>query len=161
MEHTAWNMKHGFSLMEILLAIGILTIITAVSLPTFFGYQASIEADEEIGKIRSTLRDAQGRAIAVQENSKWGVRFTHPASGSELYQLFSGPTYAGGTVWETIYLSPRLTFTAPPSGTSTDVIFNKRNGNSASTTDIVITVRARNRSDIIESITVSPKGNIQ
>ena len=152
--------QNGFSLIEILLAVGILTILAALAFSAYTGYRTAIEAEEEINKIRSTLRHAQGNAIAFEQNSQWGVHFSNPAGSDPIYELFYGASYPG-TIKETIYLSSRFMFTAPASGASEDIMFEKRSGRSTSALTITITIQPRSGNEPIKSVFVTKEGNIQ
>ena len=152
--------KNGFSLLEILLIMGILVILVTVVSSSFISYQVVVEADEEANRIRSLLRSAQGKAINFEENSQWGVHFSNPSSGSPLYELFTGSSYPG-TVKETIYLSPRFIFTNPAIGATQDVIFQKRSGKNTNATTIIITITPASGQNQTRNISVTGEGNIQ
>lgn len=152
--------KNGFSLLEILLVIGILIILGSVAFSSFINYQIVIEADEEANRIRSLLRSAQGKAISFEENSQWGVHFSNPSAGSSSYELFVGSTYPG-IIKETVYLSSRFIFTHPAIDTTQDIMFQKRSGKSTSSTAITITIAPKSGQDQTRNITVTSEGTIQ
>ena len=152
--------KKGFSLLEILLVMGILAILGTVAFSSFVNYQIVVEADEEANRIRSLLRFAQGKSINFEENSQWGVHFFNPSSGSPLYELFAGSSYPG-TIKETAYLPPRFTFTSPAVGTVQDIIFKKRNGESMDSSTITITITPTSGQNQSRNISVTSQGNIQ
>lgn len=157
----SYQLHRGFTLLEMLLVMGVLIALAAISMPMYNGYRTTVEAEEEIGKIRSTLRSAQGKASAFEENSQWGVRFTNPASGvAPFYEFFQGASYPG-TIKETTYLSPRLMFQSPSSGTTQDVVFEKRSGKSTSVATITIIVKPRSGNVAVKSVLVTREGNIQ
>lgn len=150
----------GFSIIEILLAMGILSILMAISSSVFIGYRNTVEAEEEISHIRSLLRSAQGKAIAFEENSQWGVHFSNPLVGNPTYELFAGSAYPG-TIKETIFLSSRYMFVSPASGSTQDVIFEKRSGRSTSASTITITIKPRSGETPVKSADVTREGIIQ
>ncbi|TSC78595.1 MAG: hypothetical protein G01um101433_156 [Parcubacteria group bacterium Gr01-1014_33] len=152
--------QNGFSLIEILLAAGILAVLATLAFSAYTGYRTGVEAEEEINKIRSTLREAQGNAIGFLQNSQWGVRFSNPTVGDPLYELFYGVSYPG-TIQETTYLSSRFTFTSPVSGSSRDILFEKRSGRSTSAHTITITIQPRSGTEPIKNVSVTQEGNIE
>ena len=152
--------ERGFSLLEILLVMGILVILSAVAVSSFINYQIVVEADEEAQRIESLLRSAQGKAITFEENSQWGVHFSNPSSSPSFYEIFAGPTYPG-TIKETIYLSSRFVFTNPVVGATQDIIFEKRSGKSTIGATIIITIAPQSGQAQTRNISVTSEGNIQ
>ena len=152
--------KNGFSLLEILLVLGILVILVAAVSSSFISYQVVVEADEEANRIRSMLRSAQGKAINLEDNSQWGVHFSNPVAGSPLYELFAGASYPG-TIKETTYLSSRLMFINPAVNSTQDIMFQKRSGKSTNSATIVITIAPQSGQPQTRNISVTGEGNIQ
>ena len=150
----------GFTLLEILLVMGILVIISAMSFSTYTSYRVNVEADEEMNKIRSILHDARGRAIAFEQNSQWGVRFSNPVATDPIYELFQGSSYPG-IIKETVYLSSRFMFIAPAVGMVQDVIFQKRSGKSTNASTITISIGPRGGGLSMISTTITQAGKIE
>lgn len=150
----------GFTLLEILLVVGILVVISTISFSTYTGYRTNVEAGEEINKIRSILRNAQGKAIVFEQNSQWGVRFSNPVAGDPIYELFRGSSYPG-TIQETVYLSSRFLFLAPTSGAVQDIIFEKRSGKSTNASTITISIGPRSGTLPIMNLTITREGKIE
>lgn len=152
----------GFSFIEIILVLAILSIIAAVSLPSFFGYKTITALKEGEKSIISKLRQAQGKAISNENFKKWGVRFVNPlGSPTSYYELFNTPTnYADVTkvIVETIFLPDGIDFdTLPADGAAAiDVIFNQLLG----TIDIAKTINIKNQSGQIKTITIDVTGKI-
>lgn len=82
-------MTKGFTLLEILLALGILAAIFAAGLPlltnVYLGFQLNAESDNLIG----VLRKAQSLAFANQNQSAYGVEILE-----NQYVVFKGGSYA-------------------------------------------------------------------
>ncbi len=81
----------GFTLVELLIAVSILVIITAATIPnfnTFITSQNLLQAREEV---KNGIRDAQNRAITgVDSNSTytwWGIKFVNNGSTNATYQI--------------------------------------------------------------------------
>ena len=150
----------GFTLIEILLVMAILVALGSIAIAPFIGSRTAIESEEEINHVRSLLRSAQGKAIALEDNSQWGVRFSNPAGNPATYELFAGAAYPG-TVKEKVYLSPRFKFTSPASGLNQAVIFLKRSGKSSSGGSITITIQPNGAGTPVRSVVVTSEGTIQ
>ena len=149
----------GFTLLELLLVIGILVILAGAGVAYYRNSVKGIEADETGKVIVGDLRDARSRALYGQDRMNWGLRFVNSSTPSTYYyQMFETPTIfsdASTTVVATTYLPGVINFKIPGSGTSTDIIFGKIVGTIATTTSIVINLES---TDI--TITATPIGNI-
>lgn len=149
----------AFSLLELLLVIGILVILGAVVSPFLFGGKTSIEVEEEAKKIAGVLRLAQNKAMSREEGLSWGVHFDNITSTEPFYDFFKGDSYVAGTSTERYYLSNNIIFQAPASGTTTDAIFSKRSGSLSVNATATIAVKSVSP-EIIKTITISPNGRI-
>ncbi|KKP97682.1 MAG: N-methylation motif domain protein [Parcubacteria group bacterium GW2011_GWD2_38_12] len=147
--------EYGFTLLEVILVLAILAIISTISFSYLGGFKTSSELDETAGQIVGKLREAQGKAMTGEDNKKWGVHFDN--TGAEpFYDFFSTTnSYASGsTIVETIYLThlaQGITFTAPTSGQSIDVIFSKITGVPSSAQNIVINLQNSTKTISIET----------
>lgn len=70
----------GFTLVEMMVVIGIMAIVSAIAIPNFFSFAAGM-------KLRSASRDLysnfqQARMKAIRHNTRWAIRFT--ASGYQM-----------------------------------------------------------------------------
>jgi len=142
----------GLTLLEILLAIAILSILVVFSIISYDGYTRNTELDFIAKDIKSDLKGVRGKAMNGQEGKDWGVHFNNGTN--DLYEIFSGSTYVGGTVEGVVYLPGVITFSSPAEGNSKDIIFNNITGTANQDS---ITVSSGSNS---VTITVSPEGNI-
>ena len=148
----------GFTLLEILLVFGIAAILAATTAPGFFRYRAARQLPAQVTSVVAVLRATQARAVSQEGGNLWGVHFEYPASDPQFYQVFSG-TWATGTKEVRTNLGTYVTFVAPASGTSTDVIFTKRTG---TTTAATITLALKSApSTTQEDITVTAQGTVE
>ena len=60
-------MKHGFTLIEVVVVVGVIAIIAAVTLASFPEFSERIGIEQEAGKFALSLRKAQTYALAVRE----------------------------------------------------------------------------------------------
>jgi type II secretory pathway pseudopilin PulG len=118
--------------MEVLLAAAVLVIVASIGAFSYVGYQRSVELDAAARLLVATLRDAQGRSMAGQDDRPWGVHLdVHPTNRYVLYRD-DGSGYAGSTVREETYLSSYVKIASVTvSGGGSDVVFLKRTGRAA------------------------------
>lgn len=130
----------GFTLLEMLLVIGILSVLAVAGFAYYRNSVKNIEFDEAAKDIIATLNDARSRALAGQSGWNWGVNFVN--SSTPYYQIFSSPTnFANGstTIDSTYYLPGTVAFSVPsaPNG-STSILFNKITGVAATASIAII-----------------------
>ncbi|MEW6617315.1 MAG: type II secretion system protein [Patescibacteria group bacterium] len=82
--------NRGFTLIEILLSLAIISVIVATGIPIFQSFQNRNELDIATVTLAQSLRRAQLLAQASDGDTSWG---THTQSGS--ITLFKGPNYVG------------------------------------------------------------------
>jgi prepilin-type N-terminal cleavage/methylation domain-containing protein len=114
------TLSHGFSLIEVLLVMGLFTIIIGVSFPVYQQTQNHNAAILAANAIEQSVHRAVMLARSGQQDGSWGVRV---ASGA--VTLFYGETYATrDTDYDEIYTIPStITFSATP-----EMVFEKYTG---------------------------------
>lgn len=118
-------MSKGFSLIEILLSVGLITIIMAFALPVHQTFQSRIDRNVAANVAANSLRQAQSLARGMTEDDNWGVAI----SGADLI-VFKGASFATrDTGYDEIYALPT---TVTVSGT-TEYVFDKTTGRPQST----------------------------
>ncbi|OGY45138.1 MAG: hypothetical protein A2729_00075 [Candidatus Buchananbacteria bacterium RIFCSPHIGHO2_01_FULL_39_14] len=80
----------GFTIVEILIILGVLAIVATLSLPFIQSFQVSSDLTTYSEQLTQTLRRAQQKAMAGQNNSAWGVYFNN---GQKKVILFKGVDY--------------------------------------------------------------------
>jgi prepilin-type N-terminal cleavage/methylation domain-containing protein len=98
----------GFSLIEMLLSIAILTILVGVSLPIFGNFQARNDVDLTAQSVMSMVRRAQVYSRSVNRDVAWSVEFQ-----ANTITLFAGTNFASrNTAYdETIAVPASVTVT--------------------------------------------------
>ena len=86
------NGVKSFTLIEILIVIGILAILVVMALPAFRSFRAEADLNDSADKIINTLRLAQSKTLASEEANQWGVYFSTSTLPHQ-YTLFQGASY--------------------------------------------------------------------
>ena len=116
----------AFTLIELLIVIGIIAIMSSIGVGYYFGYYKQTMLRSQADKISSFLYLVQQKSIGQEGRTNWGIHFENPTSGTPYYASFQGTTYS--TPVEKIYLDGSLTYEYPASGQSLDIVFSKITG---------------------------------
>jgi prepilin-type N-terminal cleavage/methylation domain-containing protein len=148
----------GFSLIELLISVTIVAILAGLS-ARYYGRayrEAILRTNAE--QIQSVLRLARQRTVSQQEGVEWGVHFENLAGGADFYEIYKTATYSSANVTEKYFLDSILDFTSPPAGTSTNVLFSRRTGETGTTTDITLFLSVPNAT---RTIRIYPSGVVE
>lgn len=124
------TVQSGFTLIEILVVMGILSIILSYSLIVSFDAYRGYTIRSERGIIVSILSRARSRAVTNYFQSMHGVCYDGLAKN---YILFQGQSYALATIKETTGANPVTAFTSSPSAffcSNGGVVFTQLSGTS-------------------------------
>jgi len=109
--------SHGFTLVEVLLVIGLLVIIFALglfmSMETYRGYSRRSERDTLV----AVLERARSRAMANVDQHAWGACYDGSVASDPQFVIFSGPSYASAYRTDPVPANPGVTLdlsAAPP-----------------------------------------------
>lgn len=116
--------KSGFSLIELILVVAIISIVGASTIPVGSRFLVQNNFRNKTSEIVSSLRTAQINTISGKEDRQWGVEIS--ASTIKLYAV-------GDSAFD-------QTFSIPPSISITQntIVFNKLTGNPTTTGSIVV-----------------------
>lgn len=87
--------RNGFTLVEVIIVVSIISLLTAGLIPSFSNYTKSQTLKQAQEQIVSDLANVQNRALAGEQGAGvtgtkyWGIRFT---DGSATYQYFAHTT---------------------------------------------------------------------
>lgn len=93
--------ERGFTILEIMIAISIMAIITAITIISFASFRSRTDLNGNAQSIVSVLNIAKSNTISSQQASQWGVHFE-----TNLYALFRGATYSAADPDTKIYNIP-------------------------------------------------------
>ena len=95
--------KRGFTLVEIIIIIGITAIIAGITVPLMVGNKSAKGLPTAIENMTSLLQSAQQRSVSQEGGHSWGVHFENPTSGQGFFTMYYD-TYSTSTRSEIYYL---------------------------------------------------------
>lgn len=155
--HGVVNRK-AFTLIELLIVIGLIVAIIAVALPNLFGRRNTEDLANTATQIATLVRQAQSDAMAQEGGLSWGIHFQN-GPGTPSYSLFSSSSSAynaSGTMGyyrlpSTVgYLASIL-----PVGSSSTVIFSQITGTASASTSVGLYLLADSSQQSVVSIALS------
>lgn len=151
-------MKHGFTLLELIMVVAIVAVIAFVTTPLTIQFYQTQTLNGVQNQLLEVLGRARNKSVAQLNDSAFGVYLA--ASTSLTYTLFQGSTYATRTsLLDEFYDVPPSTTIVFP-GNATTILFTKHTGipvnesGGSATGTIVIT-----RGGTTKTITVDEFGN--
>lgn len=149
--------KKGFTLVELLVVIGLIIATSAVSFIFILNYRQMRDVQFTIQEITTILRSAQNRSVSQEEGSRWGVHFENSPTGG-FFNLFRGAEYENSSITATTSLRSTIQFNTPGTNNNLNVIFSPISGlPNASATVIISLVSDANTSS---SVTINSNGEI-
>jgi prepilin-type N-terminal cleavage/methylation domain-containing protein len=111
----------GFTLLEILIVVGISLILFYLIIPVGLDFYKSQQIDNETRIMVQTLKRAQSKAMAAESDSKFGVYINN-----DNYILFRGDSYASrNSQYDEVFdLSGSITIEDSPK----EIVFSKVEG---------------------------------
>jgi prepilin-type N-terminal cleavage/methylation domain-containing protein len=119
--------KSGFSFIELLLVMGIIAIVSGVSLISLVGRRNTVTLNTTADKIVALLREAQSRSVGQASSTTWGVHFDNTNIAQPFYSLFAG-TYSTSSRENVYPLPTNIEFTTVAGGA--DATFAQISGRS-------------------------------
>ncbi len=141
--------KKGFSLLEIILATGIIILITGISIPIYQSYQVRNDIDLAVFSIVEGLYRAQALSRANRGDSTWGVYAT-----TSKVIVFKGSDFNSRDI--NFDEENNISDTISISGIN-EIVFDKLTGYPKTTGTIILTTINNSTS----SISINSKGMIE
>ncbi len=156
LQPTTYNLqpKSGFTLIELLITVAILTTVSIAGFIGLSKYKGGQNVKLSMEEVTSVIRDVQKRSITEQDGKQWGIRFSNANSS---YEIFSGSSYASGTVDKLYSLSRNVIF-GNPSTSTVDTIFSAISGKLGETR-IISLVNPR-KDGIVGDVVLTERGTV-
>lgn len=127
----------GFSLIEIIIVIGIAAILGIVTVPNYLNISKSKLLKNTVNEIVAEIESATARSRAQENENGWWVHFDNPTGENNDFYVVcegaytspgSGCATEGGTQVSYTSLKAGLSFTDPSTGSSESFVFRKSTG---------------------------------
>lgn len=140
--------REGFTLAEILVATGIIVVLSVMGFHTFILFRKTAELKSTVENAMSSLLEARAKTLSSRDAAQYGVHFEQ-----DKMIIFKGSLYSpGDSVNQEILLPPRVEISAITlAGGGGEVIFKRFSGE----TDQSGTITFRLRLDPNETSSVS------
>ncbi len=139
-----WGSRSGFTLIEVLTVIGIISILVVVAVPSYALMRNNVALTSTVEDLADTLRIAQNYSMTSQDGATWGVH-----CASDRYSMYKG-TWPTAPAKETL-LPSGVTMTCGIS----DITFERLTG-STQNTQITVSLST----GVVRTIQVSASGKI-
>ena len=147
-------MKNGFTLIEILVSLVILTLVMGAGWFSFSGYTARKELDSTTARVAALVAEAKSKTLAGEAGSAWGVHFEETKA-----VLFKAPTYQAGAADNKTEAMPRRVLISSISFSNSEAIFKRLTGAALSAGSVTLSVRGN--ASLFKTISVNALGVIE
>lgn len=132
----------GFTLIEVIIIVLILSLISAISITNFVILQEKSELDNSVQEFAGILRLAQSKTLASEDSSQYGVYLDILASPHQ-YILFKGTSYAlRDATYDQFYFLPKtIEFFAIALGGGNEIVFNRLTGSASQSGSLSLRVK--------------------
>ena len=141
------NIQRGFTLIEVLLSVAIISLIVGMSLPIYRAFQTKNDLDMTAETVAFALRRAQTYARGVKADSQWGVSIQSGA-----LTVFKGASYAAR---DTSYDESSVISGGIVVGGLSEVVFTKLTGQPSTTGTVALTVN-----NDTKTVDINAKGTV-
>lgn len=138
----------GFSVVELVVALGIIALISIISLPLLLSYQKTTKLRSESRVLAANLRLAQ--QLAVTEQTIYQVKFF---SGTNSYQIINSQT---NEIIKTVDLDPEVSINQISGLTDNTAQYNATGG--VLEPGYIVLINTKNT---ISTIQIKPSGYVQ
>lgn len=148
------NHDRGFTLIEILIALGIGLVLTTVVLSVFMNFRSYQALDKDVGLIVEVIRQAKSLTLNSKNSSQYGVHFE---SGS--ITIFTGASYSSTSPTNLVHtFNSGVSATTTLTGSVRDIVFKRLSGETDNNGTIVLSSQF---STTTKTITVYKTGLVE
>ncbi|GEM_PF-1538508 len=149
--------NRGFTLIEILIAMGITVILGGIGTANYFSYQSVQIIEGAASELSGTLRDVRQRAVSQDNSSAWGVYVVNTLDDTnDYYEVFYGNSRASGTVLSRTNLPAGVDFLLPPqiqNKNIAEILFAKSTG--YTNADHTITIMSMRDASLLRTLQIN------
>ncbi len=133
----------GFTLIEVIIVIAILTVLITVSITSLYSIQRKSDLDNGIQEFVIILKLAQNKTLSSDNSSQYGV-YLDASVFPNKYILFKGSNYASRNVsYDQIYfLSQTVEFFGINLNGGNEIVFDKLTGKTQQPGSVVLRLKA-------------------
>ncbi len=143
------NNQRGFTLLEVLLSVGIITVLAGISIPVYMSFNNRNDLDLAAQSLADSLRRAETYSRGVSNDSQWGVEIQTGA-----ITLFKGAVFSSrDTSYDEVTILPG---SFAVSGLN-EVVFAKLSAAPSATGNISLTSSNLNET---RTVTINAKGMV-
>jgi prepilin-type N-terminal cleavage/methylation domain-containing protein len=151
------KLSRGFTITEVIVVLGILSILSALDISSFIFFQKKVDLDNVADVLSETLRVAQSNTLASQQNTQYGVYFDISASPNQ-YTLFKGATYATrDATFSKVYTLPGTLEISGINLADNQIVFQKLSGWSQQGD---VTLRLKSNPEQAKTLYISNSGTV-
>lgn len=136
--------KNGFTLVEMLVVVGLVAVLTVISLPIYTNLQVSTQLNETAAQLTQSVRVARERSLVRYNNSSHGVKFE-----SDRYIIYQGESFATRQIGFDREIMLAAPISLSPNFISSEVNFTKSFGLPSATGTIIVTHNVNGSRNII------------
>lgn len=148
--------RHGFTLVELLVVIGIIAIITGFSYMSLSGFKNRRSFDLDAEKIVEGIRNAQNSSIVQEQGAAWQIVFANTITTNVSFEIRKATATSSITGKTTLSSG---SFSNLSSGATTSIVFEARTGKPSDGVAHTLVFKRKNATDTY-IITVSVQGVI-
>ncbi|MBI2639428.1 MAG: type II secretion system protein [Candidatus Sungbacteria bacterium] len=129
-QHSAFSISSGFTLVELLISVAVIGAVLTVLLGGLASFRRAADMNYAVDGVLNQFREARRRTIESKDASEWGVHVVSSAT-----TLFKGATYSDGAADNEVFT---FSTTVTISGLS-DVVFKRISGETDNTGALTLT----------------------
>ena len=154
-------MKHGFTLVELLVILGIMIAVGAIVFANLGPRRVDTDLVSTTQQIGALLRQAQSDAMAQEADVAWGFYFSNVTSTAPYYALYK-TSYSSSNVVGALYRLPStvaFVTSTLASGATTSITFSSITGTASVSTSIRLYMPKENTA-FSSTIRVASSGSV-
>lgn len=129
--------KRGFTLIEILGVVVIMTILLSIVLVSFSTLNKNQALDKTASYIASIIEEARGNTLFSKNDAQYGIKFD-----ATQITMFKGASYSSGSPDNVVYdLNPLVSISnIALSGGGSEIVFDRLTGNTSQTGTLTLSL---------------------